>query len=291
MRRVPVTDLQPGMVPVRDVLNNGALMLRGRRPLNEALIERLQRSKYRIPVVIDDGEPFEIRRLPSGYSVPVLEKAHGHVQLEGDVFVELFVDEEVNLFVRGNLSVRGDVLPYATIVCTGSLHVSGQVMGATLVAGTELTLGVAGSLNGHPTMLSVMDYEGVGWLLKRDDQFQEQRSIQSNLEKTEAILSNYARRRSKGIALKPADRQYLEKVIKLQRLLRVRLSRLEQQLGKDRRQDEPEIRIFREVRPHVCVRMGDVIEPLEPRTSGCMVHLAGDHLQVVEDSPGAGRTS
>lgn len=285
MKRLHVEDLRPGMIPARDILLNGTLLLRGRRPLNQDVIERLQRSNYRHPIVVDEGEPFPIKRSSSGSSVPVLERAHGEVELEGDVYIELFADEESSIFVWGNLAIRGDVLPYATIICTGSLHVSGQAMGATLVAGGELTVGMAGSLNGHRTMLAVMDYEGIGWLLRRDDLFQEQRNIQVNLEKIDGILGSYARRKAKGIALQVADREYLDKVLRLQRALRARYTRLEQQLGQERSDPVPQIRIFRSVRPHVLVRMSDIMEEIPAREQGCLIRHGAERLEIIDEDP------
>lgn len=230
MKLIPLSLLVPGMKLAKDVYKGQTIFLSRHVPLTERVIEYLRSSGFNHKIAIDDGAVCPVRQSSRGYEIEILEKQHGFLRLEGDVFIEGFAQAESELYCIGNVEVGGDVLAFASIVCTGALKVKGRVAGATVVAGQNIEVMQAGSQYHLPTAIVCMDFQHKLNLETKKEYERELNSLQLNMNKIGAAMAGYSRQQKEGIVQTPAERAKIKKIFSMYTILQNNRKKVQQQI-------------------------------------------------------------
>lgn len=259
MKLFHVNELIPGMKLARDVYKGHTIFLSRTKLLTSRIIDHLKATGYRGKIAIDNGLCCPIRKSNRGYEIEMLESDHGLLRLEGDVFIESFVQAEAQLYCVGNVFIESDVLAFAHVVATGKITVRGSVAGATVVSGTGVTVDIAGSLYALPTVIGCLDLQRKICLESRLDLAREIQAIGSNIARISSSISHFVRRQKAGEVLSPADRAKLKKLLTLYDTLKNQKLRMNRQIDQiDTDHTRPIIRVTQSIREAVTFAIDDI---------------------------------
>lgn len=230
MKLIPLSHLVPGMKLAKDVYKGQTIFLSRHVPLTERVIDFLRSSGFSSKIAIDDGTTCTVRQSSRGYEIEILEKQHGFLRLEGDVYIEGFAQAESELYCVGNVEVGGDVLAFATIVCTGTLTVKGRVAGATVVAGQNIIVMQAGSQYHLPTAIVCIDFQQKLNQESKKDFERELDSLQQNINKVGTVMAGYSRQQKEGVVQSPAERAKIKKIFSMYTVLQNNRKKIQQQV-------------------------------------------------------------
>ncbi|WP_027388881.1 FapA family protein [Chrysiogenes arsenatis] len=258
MKLISVDGLRPGMKLARDIMLGKSILISRTMPITDSVIELLHGSGFQGRIVVEEnGPPPAIRFRDGAHRIPILEKAHGIVELTGDVIVETFVEEGARLWCAGDLTIREDILPFAHILCTGKMIVQGSVTGATAVAGVSLEVGSAGNRYGIPTLLGTIDIQQSFAQLRQHQGHQELQTINEKITAISPVLASYSQRTRQGDKLTADEVKQVKKLITVYSHLQQLRQRLIDQANTAFPIATNTITVLESVFPEVCLRINE----------------------------------
>lgn len=279
MKLIPLSLLVPGMKLAKDVYKGQTIFLSRNVPLTERVIDYLRSSGFSHKIAIDDGAVCPVRQSNRGYEIEILEKQHGFLRLEGDVYIEGFAQAESELYCVGNVEVGGDVLAFATIVCTGTLTVKGRVAGATVVAGQNIKVVQAGSQYHLPTAIACIDFQEKLNQEAKKEYERELDSLQQNINKIGAAMAGYSRQQKEGVVQSPAERAKIKKIFSMYTVLQNNRKKIQQQIERLSGESPPlSIHVEMSVAHDVTFGIGDLRLAAEPHAGEVIVSARGGVL-------------
>lgn len=260
MQLVWPDQLLPGMRLASDVYKGSVLFLPRSVPITDRVIAQLLSTGYDQKVPVDNGTPCPIRRSKRGYELEMVESEHGLLQLTGNVFVESFVQSESRLYCEGNLEIAGDVKPFATVACTGTLTIRGAICGAVAIAGEALKVAVAGNANlSAPTLLSCYDF----LLMERgdliDDLEREHQAVHANMVKLTPAINAYSQKQKAGLLTGIHEKAQVRKLLETYSTFQRQVERIRARVQETREiQRKPTILIQKALHSNVSCQIDDI---------------------------------